>query len=76
MTYMEINKPKTRRELYNEKLKERGNDNFLDRFTENGAGAPLRNIDGTIMTKRRTMMNDNYEDIMLNQRRIKNDPDR
>ena len=71
---METNKPKTRRELYNEKLKERGNDNFLDRFTENGAGAPLRNIDGTIMTKRRTMMNDNYEDLMLNQRRITPNP--
>ena len=71
---MEVNKPKTRIELYNEKLKERGNDNFLDRFTENGAGAPLRNIDGTIMTKRRTMMNDNYEDIMLNQRRITPNP--
>ena len=70
MTYMEQNKPKSRRELYNEKLKERElySNNFLDRFTENGAGAPLRNNDGSLMTKRRTMLNNDYEDIMLSQR--------
>ena len=39
---MEMNKPKSRREQYQEKLKERDlySNNFLDRFTENGAGAP------------------------------------
>ena len=72
---MEANKPKSRRELYNEKLKERDlYGGFLERFTENGAGAPLRNIDGTIMTKRRTMDNQNYEDIMLNQRNVTPNP--
>ena len=73
MTYMEQNKPKSRRELYNEKLKERElySNNFLDRFTENGAGAPLRNNDGSLMTKRRTMLNNDYEDIMLSQRNTK-----
>ena len=73
---MELNKPKSRRELYNEKLKEREiySNNFLDRFTENGAGAPLRNNDGTIITKRRTMMNNDYEDIMLSQRNVTPNP--
>ena len=64
---MEANKPKSRRELYNEKLKERDlYGGFLERFTENGAGAPLKNNDGTIITKRRTMENQNYEDINYN----------
>ena len=67
MSYIEATKPKSKLELYQEKLKERDNsNNFLDRFTENGAGAPLRNNDGTIMTKRRTMLNNDYEDIYLN----------
>jgi len=67
MSYMEATKPKSKLELYQEKLKERDNsNNFLDRFTENGAGAPLRNNDGSIMTKRRTMLNNDYEDIYLN----------
>ena len=63
-------RPKSRTELYKEKLKERDlyTNNVLDQFTENGGGAPLRNKDGTIMTKRRTMLNNDYEDIYLNQR--------
>ena len=67
---MEETKPKSRRELYNEKLKERdlyGN-GFIERFTENGAGAPLRDNEGKIITKRRTMLNNDYEDIFLSQR--------
>ena len=63
-------RPKSRTELYKEKLKERElySNNVLDQFTENGGGAPLRNKDGSIMTKRRTMLNSDYEDIYLNQR--------
>ena len=73
---METNKPKSRREQYQEKLKERElySNNFLDRFTENGAGAPLRNNDGSIITKRRTMLNNDYEDIMLSQRNATPNP--
>ena len=67
---MEMYRPKSRTELYKEKLKERElySNNVLDRFTENGGGAPLRNKDGSIITKRRTMLNNDYEDIYLNQR--------
>ena len=63
-------RPKSRAEIYKEKLKERElySNNVLDRFTENGAGAPLRNKDGSIITKRRTMLNNDYEDYFLNQR--------
>ena len=73
---METNKPKSRREQYQEKLKERElySNNFLDRFTENGAGAPLRNNDGSIITKRRTMLNNDYEDIILSQRNATPNP--
>ena len=57
-------------ELYKEKLKERElySNNVLDTFTENGGGAPLRNKDGSIMTKRRAILNRDYEDYYLNQR--------
>ena len=67
---MEMYRPKSRTELYKEKLKERElySNNVLDRFTENGGGAPLRNKDGSIIPKRRTMLNNDYEDIYLNQR--------
>ena len=73
---METNKPKSRAEQYKEKLKERElySNNVLDRFTENGAGAPLRNNDGSIVTKRRTMLNDDYEDYFLNQRNATPNP--
>ena len=73
---METNKPKSRAEQYKEKLKERElyTNNVLDRFTENGAGAPLRNNDGSIVTKRRTMLNDDYEDYFLNQRNATPNP--
>ena len=67
-------RPKSRAEIYKEKLKEREiyTNNVLDRFTENGGGAPLRNKDGTIMTKRRTMLNNDYEDYFLNNQRNRN----
>ena len=73
---METNKPKSRREQYQEKLKERElySNNFLDRFTENGAGAPLRDNEGKIITKRRTMLNNDYEDIILSQRNATPNP--
>jgi len=71
---MEMYRPKSRAEIYKEKLKEREiyTNNVLDRFTENGGGAPLRNKDGTIMTKRRTMLNNDYEDYFLNNQRNRN----
>ena len=73
---MEMNKPKSKAEQYKEKLKERElySNNMLDRFTENGAGAPLRNNDGSIVTKRRTMLNYDYEDLFLNQRNATPNP--
>ena len=66
---MEIYRPKSKAEIYKEKLKERElySNNFLDRFTENGAGAPLRNKEGNVITKRKTLLNNNYEDYYLNQ---------
>ena len=73
---MEMNKPKSKAEQYKEKLKQRElySNNMLDRFTENGAGAPLRNNDGSIVTKRRTMLNNDYEDLFLNQRNATPNP--
>ena len=63
-------RPKSRTELYKEKLKERElyTNNILDRFTNNGGGTSLKNDDGSIRTKRKTMLNSNYEDYFLNQR--------
>ena len=60
-----ISKP-SKRELYEEKLKERKifNNNFFDRFNDIGGGSPLRNKDGTLKTKIISMLNENYEDIM------------
>ena len=61
-------RPKSRTELYKEKLKERElyTNNILDNFTNNGGGASLKNEDGSIRTKRKTMLNSNYEDYFLN----------
>ena len=60
-----VSKP-SKRELYEEKLKERKifNNNFFDRFNHVGGGSPLRNNDGTLKTKRLSMLNENYEDII------------
>ena len=63
-------RPKSRTELYKEKLKERElySNNILDRFANNGGGTSLKYDDGSIRTKRKTMLNNNYEDYFLNQR--------
>ena len=56
-------------ELYKEKLNERElyeKNNMFDYFGREGAGAPLRSDDGRIRTKRRTMLNDNYEELSMN----------
>ena len=56
-------------ELYKEKLNERElyeKNNMFDYFGREGAGAPLRSDDGRIRTKRRTMLNDNYEELTMN----------
>ena len=60
-----VSKP-SKRELYEEKLKERKifNNNFFDRFNDIGGGSPLRNNDGSLKTKRMSMLNENYEDII------------
>ena len=61
-------RPKSRTELYKEKLKDREySNNILDRFTDNGGGSSLRNKDGTIRTKRKSMLNNDYEDYYFNQ---------
>ena len=39
---------------------------MFDYFGREGAGAPLRSDDGRIRTKRRTMLNDNYEELTMN----------
>ena len=62
-------KPKSKLEEYNEKLKERElyTNNILDRFIENGSGAPKHDQNGNLITKRRTLLNDNYEDFIIGQ---------
>ena len=62
-------RPKSRTEIYKEKLKDRDrySNNILDRFTDNGGGTSLRNKDGTIRTKRKSMLNNDYEDYYYNQ---------
>ena len=62
-------RPKSRSELYKERLKERElySNNILDRFTDNGGGSPLKNIDGSVRSKRKSMLNNDYEDYYLNQ---------
>ena len=69
-------RPKSKTELYKEKLKERElySNNILDRFTNNGGGTSLKNYDGSIRTKRKTMLNNNYEDYFLNQRNRNSTP--
>ena len=74
MAYMEANKPKSKVELYKEKLKERDLYSNVLRFTENGAGAPLRNNDGSIITKMKSISNTDYDDINLNQRNATPNP--
>ena len=63
------NKKPTKRELYQQKLKEREifTNNFFDKFNDIGGGAPLRNKDGTVQTTRVSMLNQNYEDLINKQ---------
>ena len=51
-------RPKSKVEEYNLKLKERElyTNNILDRFTENGNGAPIRDENGNIVTRRKGIL--------------------
>ena len=62
-------KPKSKLEEYNQKLKERElyTNNILDRFIENGSGAPKHDQNGNLITRRRNFLNENNEDIMYRQ---------
>ena len=61
-------RPKSKLEEYNLKLKERElyTNNILDRFSENGNGAPLKDEKGNLITKRKAILenikyiNDNF----------------
>ena len=50
-------------EEYNQKLKERElyTNNILDRFIENGSGAPKHDKYGNLITKRRKYLNEDYD---------------
>ena len=67
------NKP-SKLEEYNQKLKERElyTNNILDRFIENGSGAPKHDKYGNLITTRRKYLNDDYEDITVGES-MKND---
>ena len=56
-------KPKSKLEEYNEKLKERElyTNNILDRFIENGSGAPKHDKNGNLITKRRKFLDDSED---------------
>ena len=64
------NKKPSKRELYQQKLKEREifNNNFFENFKDIGGGSPLRKKDGTLQTTRISMLNEKYEDIINNQK--------
>ena len=51
-------RPKSKLEEYNLKLKERElyTNNILDRFTQNGNGAPIRDFEGKPITKRKAIL--------------------
>ena len=51
-------RPKSKLEEYNLKLKERElyTNNILDRFTENGNGAPIKDNQGKLITKRKAIL--------------------
>ena len=63
-------RPKSKLEEYNLKLKERElyTNNILDRFSENGNGAPLKDEKGNLITKRKAILeNIKYIDDNVNQ---------
>ena len=51
-------RPKSKLEEYNLKLKEREfyTNNILDRFSQNGSGAPLKDEKGNVITKRKAIL--------------------
>ena len=57
-------KPKSKLEEYNLKLKERElyTNNILDRFIENGSGAPRHDKYGNLSVKKKTVFKDEYDD--------------
>ena len=65
----QIDSKPSKLEQYKQKLNEREmyeKDNLFDYFGRAGGGAPLRNEDGRVKTTRRTMLNDNYEELTMN----------
>ena len=63
-------RPKSKLEEYQLKLKERElyTNNILDRFTQNGNGAPIRDEKGNLIIKRKAILeNVKYNDISLSQ---------
>ena len=56
-------KPKSKLEEYNKKLKERElyTNNILDRFIENGSGAPKHDKNGNLMAKRRKFLEESED---------------
>ena len=73
-------RPKSKVEEYNLKLKERElyTNNILDRFTENGNGAPIRDGNGNIVTRRKGILenskhfDDDISQSQESQRQINN----
>ena len=68
-------RPKSKLEEYNLKLKERElyTNNILDRFSENGNGAPLKDEKGNLITKRKAILeNIKYINDNVNQSHKRN----
>ena len=68
-------RPKSKLEEYNLKLKERElyTNNILDRFSENGNGAPLKDEKGNLITKRKAILeNIKYINDNVNQSQKRN----
>ena len=66
----QIDSKPSKLEQYKQKLNERElyeKDNLFNHFGSAGGGASLRNEDGRVKTTRRTMLNDNYEELTMNQ---------
>ena len=67
-------RPKSKLEEYNLKLKEREfyTNNILDRFSQNGSGAPLKDEKGNLITKRKAILENiksNDDNVLPNQSR-------
>ena len=71
----QIDSKPSKLDQYKQKLNEREmyeKDNMFDYFGRAGGGAPLRNEDGRVKTTRRTMLNDNYEELTMNNQNKEN----